>query len=311
MKANINPRQKIGLSSYIKKLFQHYALIPEPLMYISGFHHSSLKDKEKTSDVILNDLLQKFNRLNQICLDSDSKYLHNIPNEIIHFNYDEGIKIRDSSLYLLTWDNEKHEFQIKGEGIPNLSVSKSHKDFRKIYQTLTNLVNDKKRINEKVQKWINTLNISFKFETNLDYEHGILNIIINEIATNYNDEFDRLTEIFHVYQALNSSSQEFKFEDGWKCNFIIKVNILDDNTNLFIDFMKNIPKNFDSADKLLYQGKREEIIEFLNLLWINHSTINLAWNEENLKKCLYNICINQRNRIYDVLLARLLEEEVF
>ena len=86
---------------------------------------------------------------------------------------------------------------------------------------------------------------------------------------------------------------------------------MDDNTRVFIDFLKTIPKKFDSAEKLLFQGDIKEIVEFLNLHWGDSSTLNFSWNPENLKNCLYKICSNQRKRIYDILLARILEKEIF
>ena len=173
IKATINPQNIKGSSCSIKNVFHHYSLILEPLIYISGFHHSVEKEKITSRDTILDSLPHKIEVLNSLCLDSNLKYIHNVPNEIIYFNHTEGIKIRGFSPYILSWNNQKHEFRIKGEKFSLRSVSKSHTDYQRIYQDLTMLVNNKSNIDEKILQWIESLDLSFEYETSVDYEQGI------------------------------------------------------------------------------------------------------------------------------------------
>jgi hypothetical protein len=311
LKTNYNPRLRIEPSHIIKQVFNHFTLIPEPLMYIPGFHHSPINEDNVRVGVIYSEIFLSFEALNQICLDPRTKSLSNIPNEIIQFNYDQGIKIRGFSSCGLLWNKRNREFIIRRVDIPDLSVSEQHQDFQEIYDTLTNFISDRKMIDEKVQQWINTLNLAFRFEIRNDYDHGVVNIDINERTVDYNKDVDKLIEIFQVYHSLNSSSQEFKFENGWKCKFSIGVHILDDNTRLFIEFLTTIPQQFDYREEFLYQGKIQDILKLLNSNWMNHSHIKFGWNEENFKKYLYGLCKNHRERVYDILLARILENEVF
>lgn len=299
---DLSPKKLAGFNKEILKLpiLTKFSLSQNPFLFNDKYVFS-----ENLEDCIGQlDLIELIKKTNEYMSDVESKKLFNIPSKYLGIDLQQGIKVIGNSKGLISQNGKWFKIHLNNREI--CKINEKHPDFHSLLVDLEKIKSDGGQIKLNIEEEIKTKIPGIMFSLQINIETRELGILIDEKS------IDNLGLIYYFYQEYEERINSFCAGKNWYVNLITKLIFSEPIIEFCIKFLEEMETNINidypnifSKNQTAFFSKMESIKRNIPGNRVFTFTI------DSFKEIIRTICEKRSNDWFQLINAKLLEDEVF